>query len=371
MAQYQDRLSVGVMEMMQKYPDFRIDVYPTHRTAAAPQWVYDNIYQNALNAKPNPAGARIGFSGAYGGAPFPIPDSDPYQAGSEIMWNHGCRWDGVSAQFIGANYTVSNGKLTLINGFNSIRDNPYYFPNGNLETFDGWVLRLRFNLFAPPNVNGQQIIELQPTDAYSSPLEFWEYLTGQGRVRKAPELSYDTPAPNAGDIANFDEFQVFFGAQDRYDWKLIGKKEMYVPYNCNKLFLTTAEVAHQPNFINPDVLRWELHRVWVIDATLHPGSRNVIAHRRMYVDEDTWVALISDGWDAKGNIWKLNIGCNNNRPDVPGLVLGNNAVFNLQTDQYCTLTSQWGDAPYNGARSLAPVNPNNFNPQTMAAQSQF
>jgi len=371
MTQYQDRLSVGVMAMMQKYPEFRIDVYPTHRTATAPQWVYDNIYQNALTAKPDPAGARIGFSGAYGGVPFPIPDSDPYQAGAEIMWNHNCRWEGISSQIVKAAYSVSNGKVTFLNGYTEIRDNPFYFQDGNLQTFNGWLRRLRLNFNAPANINGQQIIELQPNNAYTSPLEFWEYLTGQGRVRKAPELTYDTPSATAGDIASYDEYTVFFGAQDRYDWKLIGKKEMYIPYNANKLILTDAEVAHQPNFINPDVLRWELHRVWVVDATLHPGARNVVAHRRMYVDEDSWMALIADEWDAQGNIWKLNIGFNNNRPDVPALVLGNNAVFDLQTDQYVTLQGQWGNAPYNGARSLAPVNPSNFNPQTMAAAAQF
>jgi len=73
----------------------------------------------------------------------------------------------------------------------------------------------------------------------------------------------------------------------------------------------------------------------VIDATLKPGKRHVVAHRRFYLDEDTWQILLTDGWDAKGDLWRLVYSLTELAPDVPALV-GNMAwgVYNLQTGGY-------------------------------------
>ena len=50
--QYADKLTDGVKAMLKKYPDsYRLDVYKTQRTAAAPQWVYDNTAKNAVRAQ--------------------------------------------------------------------------------------------------------------------------------------------------------------------------------------------------------------------------------------------------------------------------------------------------------------------------------
>jgi hypothetical protein len=372
MAQYQDRLSDGVMAMMTKYSDFRIDVYPTHRSAAAPQWVYDNTYQNALNAQPAPKGLRFGFTGAYGGYPFPILDTDPTQAGAQVMWNHSCRWNGLTQIDVIASYVMSNGVLTQASGYVDDQDYPYYLPTGSVATYGGIERRNYIGFIAPPNINGQELVEWQPTDFSNGDTKVWQYLNGQGRVRKAPELNYDTPATATDDVANYDEYNVFLGGLDRYDWKLIGKKEMYIPYNSNGMYLHTAQSAHLPHSLNPDFVRWELHRVWVVDATLHPGERHVEPHRRFYVDEDTWAAVLTDAWDAQGNLWKVGMGFSNLRPDIPGAVYGNVVVYNLQQAEYVTLGGQWANRPYNTPLNDSnPVPPGQYNPQTMGAQAQF
>lgn len=85
--QYKDKLSEGTQTMLRQHPSYRLDVYPTHRTAAAPQWVYDNTFQNATRAKTTAGGNSV--ENAYGGIPFPIPKS-----GAEVMWNHLLRWRG-------------------------------------------------------------------------------------------------------------------------------------------------------------------------------------------------------------------------------------------------------------------------------------
>jgi hypothetical protein len=187
-------------------------------------------------------------------------------------------------------------------------------------------------------------------------------------VRKAPEIQYDTPDSSSNGIANYDENYGFDGALDRYDWKLLGKKEILIPYNGNKLRNTPARVAHGPKFINPDVLRWELHRVWVVEATLHPGARNVVARRRLYVDEDTWIIGIVDCYDASNAIYKMDQNFNAVFPNVPATMIINTISYNLQTGDYTTLSGYWAETP---PENFVPAPAQDFNPQSMAANASY
>lgn len=372
MEQYKDRLSEGTMRMMQKY-GYRIDVYPTHRTAAAPQWVYDFTYQNATTAMPVPQGAKYGFTGAYGGVPFPIPDSDPALAGAQVVWNFQTRWQGVAMSRNYANYLVdSSGNLNLAAGYTEHVQYPYYIQSGSAQNYDGLYLRAFIKFLAPAAMVGQESIDWLPTNTLAEPERVWSYLPGQGRVREDPDLTYDTPAPSFSGYANQDEYDVFRGAMDRYDWKLIGKKELYVPYNNNKLYLATAREGLQAHFINPDLLRWELHRVWVVEATLSPGKRNVMAKRRFYIDEDTWTLLLGDTWDAQGNYWHFGLATIENRPDFPaGAVIAMAAIHDLQANHYLSSVGSWNQAPYNAPVILKTPPLQLFDSRTMAAQAQF
>jgi hypothetical protein len=226
-------------------------------------------------------------------------------------------------------------------------------------------------LFGPATSIGTQVVDRYATNPYQNPNILWELLQGQGRVRKAPELSYDTPASFLDGIGNYDEYYGFNGALDEYDWKCVGKQEMLVPYNNNKMRNTPAEVAHGPKFFNPDVVRWELHRVWVVEATLHPGSRNVDARRKMYIDEDTYAITIADSWDANGNLYKHDPVFNMVMPDLPGNVPLNSAVYNLQTGDYVSVSGPWGNPPFNKPESYAPIPPSDFEPSAMAAAASY
>ena len=369
MAQYADRLSDGVMDLMQRY-GFSINVYPTHRTAAAPQWVYDNIAQNAVNAQPNPKGIRYGFSGAYGGVPFPIPSTDENQGG-EIIWNHICRWAGSGYVRTVSGFIVSSGSVQETSNETVTNNIGYYDPKGSAATFDGYLEKFRLAYNGPPALEGQVVIEYDPTNPLQQPQEIWELLQGQGRVRKAPELAYDTPAISMDGLANYDEFFGFFGAPDRYDWKCLGKKEMYIPYNNNGIFFHEPSDVIGPHFVNPQYLRWELHRVWVVEATLAPGERDVVPRRKFYIDEDTWIIGANDEWDAKGNLWKINMNLNQVRPDLPGTLFATQVIYNIQSNQYAWQPSPWADPQY-GKSDTFGINPANVvNPNTLAAQAQF
>ena len=124
-------------------------------------------------------------------------------------------------------------------------------------------------------------------------------------MRLAPDLAYDTPNPGAAGAGTYDDVSVFNGAIDRFDWKLVGKKEMYVPYSSYRLtYHKTAADITKPNHLNPDLVRWELHRVWVVEATLKPDKRHIYSKRVFYLDEDSWTALASDQYDARGQLYR-------------------------------------------------------------------
>jgi hypothetical protein len=313
MAQYQDKLADGAINLLKTYKDFRIDVYPTHRTAIAPQYVYDFTYQNASSAQLSADGNSI--TNAYGGTPFPIPTN-----GHHVVWNHLLAWKGTTIEDNALGYTsTSNGDVVFGGRLLEYTSFPYYFPDGQTN-FEGFYLEFTTKLLAPADVAGGATLAMQPINPTLQAPRSFQYLVGQRRVREAPQLQYDTPNYFTGGVGDFDEFQVFFGPLDEYDFKLIGKKEMYVPYNMNKAFTAPAEQQLLGYFYSPDFSRWELHRVWVVEMTVKPGKRNVDTRRLFYADEDTWNGLMSDIYDSTGALWKFEWSMPYALPDIPCLL---------------------------------------------------
>jgi hypothetical protein len=358
MAQYADKLSDGQQALLKKYPDYRVDVYKTHRTAAAPQWVYDNTFKNATRAKLQ--GDVV--SGAYGGIPFPIPKS-----GAEVIWNHLLRWRGTSWQFfIDAYQLTSDGKAVMTTDGLGDQQMPYYMPDGSPEKFaqsgDYWLIKL-VNA-GPPIRAGEAIVGRQNIDA--SKVQAWVYLTGQRRVRKLPNPCCDTPTPAAAGVMSFDEIEVFTGRLDLFDFKIAGKKEMIVPYNGNRLLQpkSDAEVLGKHG-LNPDHVRWELHCVWVVDASLRAGQRHQAPKSRYYCDEDTWTCLLADRWDANGQLWKTVWAQTFVAPDLPGLVVGSFGFNDLLSG------TAFVSNLYNQKSAQYPIVPpypdSAFTPEAMAA----
>ena len=314
--QYADKLNDGQKALLKKYPEYRIDVYKTHRTAAAPQWVYDNTAKNATRAKLN--GDLV--DGAYGGIPFPMP-----QNGAEVMWNHMLRWRGTSWQFLVTQYQITaDGRAVLATDATGDQQMPYYFQDGSPEQFaksDQIYWKIRLLNSGPPIRAGEAIVG--GTNIDGSKDQAWVYLAGQRRTRKLPNPCCDTPTPASAGVMSFDELEVWSGRLDRFDWKLIGKQEMYIPYNGNRLLQpkTDAEVLNKQG-LNPGFVRWELHRVWVVEATLRAGQRHQSTKSRYYCDEDTWTCVLGDRWDSKGQLWKTLWYQTFVAPDLPGTVGG-------------------------------------------------
>jgi hypothetical protein len=371
MAEHADRLAEGTMAMMTKY-GFSIKVYPTHRTACAPQWVYDNIALNVTRAQPSPKGISWGFVNAYGGIPFPIPDtSDPLLAGGQIVWNTNVKWWGYSFESTPYSIVVNNGSPTVSAYSQQHTVFPYYDQNGSLETFNGLASKQIAMQLAPANIRGQQIDAWNYTEPAVNAEQVWEVLQGQGRIRKAPEVSFDTPSQFLDGVANYDEYYGFSNSLEKYNWRYITKKEMYVPYNCNGLANSPYQPALLTRFINPDLVRWELHRVWQVEATLAPGERNVLARRMLYVDEDTFIITHTDAWDANGNLFHVNHVFNWVRPDAPGAIYMNNCVNNMQTNDYAVMNGPFNEAAHPSWYFNKHYPDTDFNPEVMVANAQY
>jgi hypothetical protein len=299
MAQYSDKLTEGAKELLKRNASYRIDVYPTHRTVALPKSVVENTIKNATRAKTSAEGRVV--DNASAGYPFPIPKD-----GFEVMWNHLLRYKGVAYRHEYKSYNVdSSGTPTLSTSGVMTQDYPYY---GSPDSASGIYLRLRTDYTGPARRVGESLMVIDGVNVLEKPRRAWQYLPGQRRVKLAPDVSYDTPNPGTSGATTYDDTFIFNGAMDRFDFKLIGQKEMIVPYNAYRVvYQSKADQVLKPKHINPDVERWELHRVWVVEATLAPGARHIYAKRVFYVDEDSWFAVASDEYDARGQLYRSKL----------------------------------------------------------------
>jgi hypothetical protein len=347
MAQYAGKLSEGTQALLKKYPSFRIDVYPTHRTAGAPQWAYDNTFKAATTARLTDNGQS--FEGAWAGIPFPIPKN-----GNEVMINHlvhftPTSFDNVSRNFVG----TPDGKRSMVSKTEISTMYSYWQKDMNPEQFGKVFRYVRIATVAPTYKAGEALLSYDALDMSKEP-QVWQYLVGQRRVRRAPTVAYDTPDFIASGANYFDEVYGFMGRLDRYNWKLVGKQEMFIPYNNNKFFAAGEEKAFVPYHTNPDAMRWELHRVWVVEATVAQGKRHVVPKRRYFIDEDSWAVVAVDGYDAENKLWRSTYGINQVIPEANGGLESSCAiVYNLQAGTMSVIQ-------YMDTFNLVPRRPMNY-----------
>jgi len=351
MAQYTDKLTEGTKAMMKKHPSFRIDIYKTHRTVAYPQWVLDNTAKIALTA--TTANGGLSLKGAHAGIPFAIPKD-----GYEVMWNHLTRYEGRAQEFFTNTYMVdSNGRPSLASSDQCWQDFPYY--DTTIKSSDIYY-QLRCDFKAPARIAGEILMGKDPLNMYEHGRKLWQYLPGLRRVKLAPEVAFDTPNPGGGGVITVDDLYNFQGSMERYNWKLIEKKEMYVPYNSYKINLTSMEDLFGPKHFNPDMVRWELHRVWIVEATLRPGKRHMYNKRRFYVDEDSWAAVATENYDARGNMYKYGLLFQSPCYEYPSPLAANQVYYDMITGEYVANPWFGNSGIYKGYFIEAPPKPERF-----------
>ena len=300
---YKDKLSDGQVAMFKRYPDsYRIPVYPTHRSVGLPPEIYESAKRSALSVTTtNDGNGLANFTGNRYYA-FPIPKN-----GIEVLWNHLTRYHGGNQKRIVTQVTPqTNGSYTSIR-FEEEVAAPQLIPDldpakaANVQNF------FKQSVTAPARLAGNVLLVHETLDQVKEPRSAWIYNAGQRRVRRAPQVAYDGPGTAADGLRTSDNFDMFNGAPNRYDWKLIGKQEMYIPYNNYRLASPELKYADilKAGHINQDLARYELHRVWVVEATLKSGERNIYAKRRFYLDEDSWQIAASELYDGRGQLWRV------------------------------------------------------------------
>jgi hypothetical protein len=302
MGQHADRLAGPQKALLEKYGDtFKMNVYPSHRSCAQPDFVYEANRKNALTGVISDQGN--GVDKAIMGKPFPIPNS-----GYEVLWNHllGFGNHKLQRQFAAVIPTAS-GAYTKYSAQDDaiIRWNdPVMKTAADLDNiFALYIL----HTLEPTRVAGNVILVHETLNRLSDPRKAWQYSPGTRRVRRAPNIAYDNPGTNSDGATTSDSFGGFNGAPDRYTWRLKGKQEAYVPYNNYELYSDklTYDDLIRPRHLNTDHVRYELHRVWQLEANLKPSTRHVYSRRVFYQDEDTWSIVSSELYDARGELWRV------------------------------------------------------------------
>ena len=326
------KLSAGHEAMLKTYASFSMKVYPTRRSAAAPQRIYEATRKVAATAELVDEGN--GVRGTVAGIPFPIPEN-----GVQVIWNHLLRYRGERAtRRVAQASPTRRGAYTLVkfdDGFELL-----YSQEGMTEAaLNNRILLFRQKVLSPARLAGGILLVHETLDQVKEPRQAWLYNPGQRRVRRAPNVAYDNPGTASDGLRTNDQFDMFNGAPDRYNWKLVGKKEIYVPYNSYKLHSDRLKYKDilTPLHINPEHLRYELHRVWVVEATVKSGSRHIYKRRVFYVDEDSWQILLVDMYDNRDQLWRVSEGHVINYYDVPTLWTTLEVHYDLQSGRYIVI----------------------------------
>ena len=296
MGQYDQFLTPASKALLERFPTYKMNVYKTHRTMGYPDWVLKNTVKNASTARLIEGGD--GIDGAYGGIPFPIP-KDGYQ----VLWNSFMRYQGPRMDIkFQTNLIDRSGRKTLV-GYQHTSYMYTYYDQKASKLPDWNYVNVFTTTLGPPAQAGTMFMQKHPLDYRTQSSATWIYSVGQRRVRIAPEAKYDTPAATVGGAYFFEEIGGYNGRMDRFDYKLLGKQELFVPYNSYKAMYSPDLAGEQHE--NPDAMRYEKHRVWVVEGTLKPDKRHAYSKRRFYIDEDTWQILQAEAYDQGGKMYRV------------------------------------------------------------------
>jgi len=299
---YAANLSDGQKAMFKKYPDtYKMPVYKTHRTAHTTKNIAQKVKKNATTAEL--IGGGNGIINFDESIPFAIP-----KTGVEVIWNHITRYRGGSIERRSANIPVqASGDYSTVKIKAKFTTPPYLKGGFNAEKDDNILFYFMSSITSPARLSGDVVLVHETLDQVAQPRMAWAYSAGQRRVRRAPQIAYDAPSQASDGMRTTDQVDMFNGSPDRYDWKLLGKQEIYIPYNSYNLADRDAKYDDiiQKGHLNQDYTRYELHRVWKVEATLAEGSRHIYGKRTFYVDEDTWQVALVDHFDQRDVLWRM------------------------------------------------------------------
>jgi len=360
--QYAEKLNPGQMAMFEKYKDYKMLIYPTRRSAAFPARIYDMSMKNAATGELIDDGD--GLINVAEGIPFPILDADPAKAGYEAIWNHKLkyrgsalsRWDDTAVPTASGEYQLVRIKEELLGLYSK--------PGVTLKDINNVLTYFYQEVVSPPRLAGQVLLVHESLDAKKDPRQAWIYNPGQRRVRRAPNVAYDNPGTASDDQRTDDMFDMFNGAMDKFTWTLVGKKEMYVPYNSYTVHsdkVSDKDIV-KPGHLNQDLLRYELHRVYVVEAKLKAGQRHINNRRTFYLDEDSWQILEIEHYDNQDKLWRYSEAPTVVYYEVPTVMSTLEVHYDLKSGRYIVLGLDNKEKMYDFSYQNTP---SNFTPESL------
>jgi hypothetical protein len=362
MQEFADKLSAGQKALLRAYPDsWHLRIFRSRRSAAYPAWVYSAIRDNATNAEVVRKG-KGGVTGANVSSPFPIPES-----GVEVVWNHNLRWRGIRVhRTFGQAAVTRKGRYTVTLALQDWALPYGARPDTTLrKKFPNLLLALKSKTVEPGLLSGEGSLTLEPIDQTTDPRKTWQYNRALRRILRLPNVAHDYPAFNVDNLRTVDEFDMFNGSPEYYDWRLLGKKELYIPYNAYPLHSGDAGYGDilRKRHINPELGRYELHRVWVVEGTLKPDKKHIYARRVFYLDEDSWQIAAADNFDAKGNLWRTSEAHALNYYEVPVQWSTLEVYYDLKQRRYLVSGLDNQRRPY---RFTDEADPREFSPNALS-----
>jgi Protein of unknown function (DUF1329) len=358
-AQYAAQLTAGHRALLDQVPDFQLRVYPGVRGAFNLPEVDAAIRENATRATLE---GTDKLAGAHLGIPFPIPRN-----GAEAIWNHKLKFRGSAVRRFNNEVIVSrDGSFQLARIVEDVKLK-YGDPKAPAPLSEGIILYYLQEVLSPKRIAGQLLLVHESSDQTEGGRSAWIYNPGLGRTRRAPNVGYDNPKASADGLVFNDQTDMFNGALDRYTWKLVGKKEIIIPYNAVRMLAPDATYDRlvRKGMLNPDFTRYELHRVWVVEATLKPGMRHSFGRRVFYLDEDSWSIAAVDCYDNRDQLWRFQEAHLTSFPFVPATAASPEVHYDLQSGRYFVTASYAGDDYPDFGISLDDAY---FRPQTLASR---
>ncbi|GAA5140545.1 DUF1329 domain-containing protein [Thalassotalea piscium] len=334
-AEYEKLLTPGQVALFKTFPEtYKMNVYQTRRSASYPEFVYQATIDNATRSMLVQEGN--GITKAAVGVPFPIPAN-----GLEAIWNHILRYRGEAIVRQGGQVTpTSSGSYTYV-GFDDQLMLPYGIEGASPEDLEKTNILFKFKqkVTEPSKLVGTALLVHETMDQIKTPRQAWIYNKGIRRAQKAPTVAYDAPGTAADGLRTTDDFDMFNGAPNRYTWTLKGKQELLIPYNDYRLHSDKLKYADiiRPGHINPEHVRYEKHRVWVVEANLKDNTRHIYKKRVFFIDEDSWQIAVTDIYDERDELYRVGVAHGLNYYEVPTQWSTLEVFHDLQSKRYIAM----------------------------------
>lgn len=314
---YRDALPSGLQSLLVN-SDFTLPVYPSRRTASAPAEWYEQTYLNALQQPDR-------LEQSAGGVPFPMPSN-----GAEVVSNAILRWQGRHYYGFERLYQISDNQIEswpleswFVFPFASPR--PLSWP----ERVSEWEQQRR----QPRGDKGETSVALW----YSWQERELDNAFHQQHVVSLAGLDVSLNRLTAGQPApGLISPSLLTGQPDQYHWQLLGKRELLIPYNNYRLSEPDAGYAAflRPGLPDFSRLRFEKHRVWVVDGVLKSRQTAEYGKQVLYIDEDSWAVVMADRYSKNGTLVSVAMALLTTAYEVPAVIAEHYLEFDRQHNRY-------------------------------------